>query len=54
MMKYSQNPEFKEALNILKQWENNFHYDLHAGNWMFRLTSVGPNLVLLDPFRDIP
>lgn len=42
------NDTFAEALRILISSGRNL-YDMHAGNWMIRLTSVGPQLVILDP-----
>lgn len=39
---------FAEALRILIS-SGRKAYDLHSGNWMVRLTSVGPQLVILDP-----
>ena len=43
----SPNPQFKEALHIVQSTAGNI--DMHAGNFMFRLTSVGPQLVITDP-----
>lgn len=42
------NDTFADALRILIS-SGRKSYDLHAGNWMVRLTSVGPQLVILDP-----
>ena len=42
------NDQFAEALRILLGTGRRF-FDLHANNWMVRLTSVGPQLVILDP-----
>ena len=42
------NDTFAEALRILIS-SGRKTYDLHAGNWMVRLTSIGPQLVILDP-----
>lgn len=47
----TKNPQFAEALNVLEPLFNKFStQDLHSGNWMIRLTSVGPQLVIIDPF----
>ena len=42
------NDTFADALRILIA-SGRKSYDLHAGNWMVRLTSVGPQIVILDP-----
>lgn len=42
------NQQFADALKILLSTGRKA-YDLHAGNWMIRLTSTGPQLVILDP-----
>lgn len=42
------NDTFADALRILLS-SGRKSYDLHAGNWMIRLTSVGPQIVILDP-----
>lgn len=42
------NDTFADALRILLS-SGRRAYDLHAGNWMIRLTSVGPQVVILDP-----
>lgn len=42
------NDKFAEALQILLSSGRRM-FDLHAGNWMIRLTSVGPQVVILDP-----
>ena len=45
-------PQFVEAFQLVKTVTDsnpNFHYDLHPGNFMIRLTSVGPQLVITDP-----
>ena len=44
------NEQFKEALEVLAKISRS--YDLHAGNWMIRPTSTGPQLVILDPVYD--
>jgi len=46
------NPQFIEAIRILRKTQAQHHvgYDLHAGNYMYRLTGVGPQLVIIDPF----
>jgi hypothetical protein len=45
------NPQFAKALIIVRKLINKykFYTDLHAGNVMIRLTSVGPQIVLTDP-----
>lgn len=45
-------PELTDAINKLQNWQHNYGLstDLHHGNFMFRLTSVGPQLVFTDPF----
>lgn len=30
-------------------WGDNLRVDMHTGNWMIRLTNVGPQLVMTDP-----
>ncbi len=49
------NPKFRQAMKLLEVFMQKWQQDLHAGNWMIRLTSVGPQLVIIDPFsfRDI-
>ena len=42
------NDQLAEALRILLGSGRRF-FDLHTNNWMVRLTSVGPQLVILDP-----
>lgn len=42
------NEKFAEALRVLTS-SGRKAYDLHSGNWMVRLTSVGPQIVILDP-----
>lgn len=50
----TQNPKFKEALELLEPLFKKFRFqDLHSGNWMIRLTSVGPQLVIIDPFYEL-
>lgn len=46
------NPRFIEAIRILRKTQkvSDASYDLHAGNYMYRLTNVGPQLVIIDPF----
>jgi hypothetical protein len=48
IIKDTTNEKFAEALTILISSGRN-RFDLHANNWMVRLTSVGPQLVILDP-----
>lgn len=42
------NETFASSLRILLSLGGD-KFDLHSGNWMVRLTSVGPQLVILDP-----
>ncbi|RLD77900.1 MAG: hypothetical protein DRJ15_12610 [Bacteroidetes bacterium] len=46
------NPQFVQAIDILRKTkhDHNASYDLHSGNYMYRMTSVGPQLVIIDPF----
>lgn len=48
------NPKFKTAIAELNDYANvkGVGVDLHSGNFMFRLTSTGPQLVIMDPFHD--
>ena len=46
----SKNPQFREALKLLAPTMAQEGSDLHHGNWMVRLTGVGPQLVIIDPF----
>jgi len=46
----TKNPEFAEALEFLDPYFDEFKSDMHGGNWMMRLTSHGPQLVIIDPF----
>jgi hypothetical protein len=43
------NPQLAEALQLLNPILELYYSDLHIDNIMFRLTSVGPQLVLMDP-----
>lgn len=43
------NEKFAEALTILADEFHMNSFDLHSGNWMIRLTGVGPQLVIVDP-----
>jgi hypothetical protein len=45
------NPKFAKALIIIRKLikKYNFRPDLHTGNIMVRLTSVGPQIVITDP-----
>lgn len=54
MAQYSKNPQFAEAIQAIQDWNMDFNLDLHHDNLMFRLTSVGPQLVILDPLYKIP
>ena len=47
-VKETTNKKFAEALQLLLSSGRSL-FDLHANNWMVRLTSVGPQLVILDP-----
>jgi len=49
LAKNTPNPKFREALNILEPLLAGSNNDLHARNWMVRLTSSGPQLVVIDP-----
>ncbi len=57
LLEYSPLAEFKDpqltaALNIILAFKKEnpyFNYDLHTGNFMFRRTSVGVQLVITDP-----
>ena len=46
----AKNKQFKDAVQILLNLIHKYNLDLHPGNLMYRLTSIGPQLVLLDPF----
>lgn len=52
MAKMTKIPKLTEAINKLQDWQHQYglETDLHHGNFMFRLTSVGPQLVFTDPF----
>ncbi len=43
------NPQFKEALELLEPYFEAFGTDMHIGNIMIRLTGSGPQIVLIDP-----
>lgn len=45
-------PQFGEAMKIVAKLstQHNLGMDLHSENFMVRLTSVGPQLVITDPF----
>lgn len=47
----STNEQFTQALRVISGLlrKCNVTADLHAGNWMVRLTGSGPQLVILDP-----
>lgn len=49
----SNNPKFKEAMTLLEPLLSGsvpgVINDMHAGNWMLRLTGHGPHLVISDP-----
>ena len=48
--KESKNPAFNEAFDLVRGLAQHNVLDLHAQNWMVRLTGSGPQLVILDPF----
>lgn len=51
LIKNTKNPKLAEALSLLLQADPTLRrHDLHFDNWMVRLTSVGPQLVIIDPF----
>lgn len=52
LRKKSNNPKFKEALRLLEPLFKRSWVDLQTRNLMFRYTSVGPQLVLMDPVID--
>jgi len=47
-------PKLKQAIYIIKSLirNNKGFNDMHPGNIMYRLTSVGPQLVIIDPLSD--
>ena len=49
LIRTSNNQKFVEALRLLSPILKNNIADFHAGNIMIRYTSVGPQLVFLDP-----
>jgi hypothetical protein len=49
LLQKSKNPKFNEAIKLLHPYMDGMS-DLHAGNWMVRLTGHGPQLVIIDPF----
>jgi hypothetical protein len=49
LAKDTPNPQFSEALTLLEPLLKRFENDMHAHNWMVRLTSSGPQLVIIDP-----
>ncbi|RLD77901.1 MAG: hypothetical protein DRJ15_12615 [Bacteroidetes bacterium] len=48
--KHTKNPKLAEAIDLLVTTKHNGQMDLHAGNMMFRMTNIGPQLVLVDPW----
>jgi len=44
------NPQFKKALDFVRQFSKTL--DMHMGNTMIRLTSTGPQVVIVDPIMD--
>jgi hypothetical protein len=51
LAKVTPNPKFREALTLLDPYIEKFVNDLHAQNWMARLTPSGPQLVIIDPIN---
>lgn len=50
-----ENDQLRQALEIIKgvkESNRKFRYDMHAGNFMARRTSVGVQLVFTDPLAD--
>jgi hypothetical protein len=47
----TKNPKLREALRLVEHIiKMPFVFpDMHNGNWMIRLTGVGPQLVIVDP-----
>jgi sarcosine oxidase gamma subunit len=45
------NPRFKEALELLEPYFEAFGQDMHSGNAMIRLTGSGPQIVIIDPLE---
>lgn len=51
LIEKTKNPQFAEALSLILSVDPALRaHDLHTDNWMIRLTSVGPQLVVIDPF----
>lgn len=48
----TKNPKFKEALELLEPYFKYYGSDLHDDNVMARLTSIGPQLVIVDPISN--
>jgi hypothetical protein len=46
----TKNPKLKEALELLEPMFVKYGSDMHRENWMVRLTSIGPQIVIADPF----
>ncbi len=51
LAKTTPNPNFREALTLLEPFLEKFKNDMHAQNWMARLTPSGPQLVIIDPLE---
>lgn len=49
MMYTTQYPQFKKAMKLLEPLIKLYGNDMHVDNFMVRLTSVGPQLVIIDP-----
>lgn len=47
----SKNPEFIKAMQLVTRGATKLGADLHADNWMVRLTGQGPQIVIIDPFQ---
>jgi len=45
------NPQFKEAIELLEPYFEAFGQDMHSGNAMIRLTGSGPQIVIIDPLE---
>jgi hypothetical protein len=53
VFKTAKNPKFKQAIQILEPYMQEYGSDMHEGNWMVRLTGAGPQLVIIDPFQPL-
>lgn len=50
LIKTTKNPQFREALQLLEPYFKKFGTDLHNRNWRLRMSNVGSQLVIIDPF----